>query len=111
MGGVEDWFLTAEARGNGWGLRVDQGPKQLAGWSAGNTGPEVLVDGATYFGRLNDELASLRAGDWLHFTDWESMPDQRLRGPGTELAVVLEACAARDVHVRGLLWRSHSARN
>src|SRR3954447_1948554 len=106
MGGVEDWFLTHEERGNGW-ARIDQGPS-AKGWSAGNR-VEVLVDGAIYFGRLHDELASLRAGDWLHFTHWESMPDQRLRGPGTELATVLEACAARDVHVRGLLWRSHPA--
>jgi phosphatidylserine/phosphatidylglycerophosphate/cardiolipin synthase-like enzyme len=106
MGDAEDWFLSAEERGNGW-ARVDQGAS-VAGWSAGNR-VEVLVDGATYFGRLHDNLCSLRAGDWVHFTDWESMPDQRLRGPGTELATVLEACAARDVQVRGLLWRSHPA--
>jgi len=80
MGGAEDWFLTAEERGNGW-ARVDQGPS-AAGWSAGNQ-VEVLVDGETYFGRLHDALCSLRAGDWVHFTDWESMPDERLRGRGT----------------------------
>ena len=53
MGGVEDWFLTASERGNGW-ARIDQGPS-AAGWSAGNR-VEVLVDGATYFGRLHDVL-------------------------------------------------------
>jgi phosphatidylserine/phosphatidylglycerophosphate/cardiolipin synthase-like enzyme len=106
VGGVEDWFLTADVRDNPW-TRIDRGAS-AAGWSAGNR-VEVLVDGATYFGRLHDVLRSLRAGDWLHFTDWEGMHDERLRGPGTELATLLEACAARDVHVRGLLWRSHPA--
>ena len=106
MGGVEDWFLTHEERGNGW-ARIDQ-DGSAKGWSVGNH-VEVLVDGATYFGRLHDAFRSLRGGDWLHFTDWESMPDERLRGPGTELATELEACAARGVHVRGLLWRSHPA--
>lgn len=106
MGGAEDWFLSAGERGNGWN-RIDQAAS-AAGWSTGNH-VEVLVDGATYFERLHDVLCSLRAGDWLHFTDWESMRDERLRGPGTELAKVLEACAERGVHVRGLLWRSHPA--
>ena len=79
MGGVEDWFLTAEERGNRW-TRIDQGAS-AAGWSAGNR-VEVLVDGATYFRRLHEELCSLRADDWLHFTDWEGDPDERLVGPG-----------------------------
>ena len=68
---------------------------------------DVLVDGATYFSRLYQALCSLRAGDWVHFTDWDGDPDERLAGPGTELATVLEDLAARGVHVRGLLWRSH----
>ena len=68
---------------------------------------EVLVDGASYFSRLYRVLCSLRAGDWVHFTDWDGDPDERLAGPGTELASVLEDVAARGVHVRGLLWRSH----
>jgi phosphatidylserine/phosphatidylglycerophosphate/cardiolipin synthase-like enzyme len=69
----------------------------------------VLVDGAEYFRRLYDELCSLRADDWVHFTDWEGDPDERLVGPGTELADVLAELATRGVHVRGLLWRSHPA--
>ena len=31
-----------------------------------------------------------------------------LGGPGTEIARVLAALAARGVHVRGLVWRSHT---
>ena len=33
--------------------------------------------------------------------------DEQLDGPGTELGKVLADLARRDVHVRGLLWRSH----
>src|SRR3954470_21601319 len=106
MGEVSDWFLTAEERGNRW-ARIDRGASAL-GWSTGNR-EEVLVDGANFFRRLYEVLTSLRADDWVHFTDWEGDPDERLAGPGTELAVVLEGLAARGVHVRGLLWRSHPA--
>jgi phosphatidylserine/phosphatidylglycerophosphate/cardiolipin synthase-like enzyme len=103
---VEDWFLTVDERGNPW-TRIDRGASE-AGWSAGNR-VEVLVDGAEYFRRLYQELCSLRADDWVHFTDWEGDPDERLVGPGTELAHVLAELAERGVHVRGLLWRSHPA--
>jgi phosphatidylserine/phosphatidylglycerophosphate/cardiolipin synthase-like enzyme len=106
MGGAEDWVLTADERGNNW-TRIDRGASER-GWSDGNR-VEVLIDGATYFLQLFEVLASLRADDWLHFTDWEGMPDERLAGLGSEVAVVLEQLAARDVHVRGLLWRSHPA--
>jgi phosphatidylserine/phosphatidylglycerophosphate/cardiolipin synthase-like enzyme len=106
VGGVEDWFLTADERGNPW-TRIDRGASK-AGWSAGNQ-VEVLVDGSEYFARLYEELCSLGPDDWVHFTDWEGDPDERLAGPGTELARVLADLAARKVHVRGLLWRSHPA--
>jgi phosphatidylserine/phosphatidylglycerophosphate/cardiolipin synthase-like enzyme len=101
---VEDWFLTAEERGNRW-TRIDRGASE-AGWSVGNR-VEVRVDGAEYFPRLLDVLCSLQPDDWVHFTDWEGDPDERLDGPGTEVATVLGELARRDVHVRGLLWRSH----
>jgi phosphatidylserine/phosphatidylglycerophosphate/cardiolipin synthase-like enzyme len=103
---VDDWFLTADERGNRW-TRIDRGAS-AGGWSDGNR-VTLLVDGTTYYRRLHQVLCTLRAGDWVHFTDWEGDPDERLDGPGTELAVVLEQLAARDVHVRGLLWRSHPA--
>ena len=47
------------------------------------------------------------AGDLLLFTDWRGDPDERLDGPGTEVARVLAEAAGRGVIVRGLLWRSH----
>jgi phosphatidylserine/phosphatidylglycerophosphate/cardiolipin synthase-like enzyme len=103
---VEDWFLTADERGNRW-TRIDRGAS-TAGWSAGNR-VEVLIDGATYFRRLHEVLCSLERDDWVHFTDWEGDPDERLVGTGTELAEVLADLAARGVRVRGLLWRSHPA--
>ena len=86
MGGVEDWFLTADERGNRM-TRIDRGAN-AAGWSAGNR-VEVLIDGATYFRRLHEVLCSLGRDDWVHFTDWEGAPDERLVGSGTELAEVL----------------------
>ena len=48
-----------------------------------------------------------RADDWLHFTDWEGDPDERLVGPGTAIGHVFADLARDGVHVRGLLWRSH----
>jgi phosphatidylserine/phosphatidylglycerophosphate/cardiolipin synthase-like enzyme len=49
----------------------------------------------------------LEPDDWVHFTDWRGDPDERLAGPGTEVAKVLADLARRGVHVRGLVWRSH----
>src|SRR4029078_11850152 len=97
MGGVEDWFLTADERGNPW-TRIDRGASE-AGWSAGNQ-VEVLVDGAEYFRRLYEVLSTLRRDDWVHFTDWEGDPDERFVGPGTEVAAVLAALSRRWVHGR-----------
>jgi len=54
VAGVEDWFLTADERGNPW-TRIDRGAS-AAGWSAGNR-VEVLVDGAEYFSRLYEVLS------------------------------------------------------
>jgi phosphatidylserine/phosphatidylglycerophosphate/cardiolipin synthase-like enzyme len=102
--GIEDWFLTAEERGNP-AAGIDRGAC-AAGWSTGNR-VEVLIDGAEYFARLFQVLCSLTPGDWVHFTDWEGDPDERLGGPGTDVASVLEDLARRGVNVRGLLWRSH----
>ena len=102
--GTDDWFLTAAERGNPEAT-IDRGAS-AAGWSTGNR-VELLVDGATYYSRLFETLQSLRRDDWVHFTDWEGDPDERLAGPGTELVKVLADLASRGVHVRGMLWRSH----
>ena len=107
---LDTWFLTAAERGNPHTAidrrRDGAEPAAPDGWTEGNL-VRVLVDGAEYFGRLYEELCQLGPDDWVHFTDWEGDPDERLDGPGTELAVVLCDLVKRGVHVRGLLWRSH----
>ena len=67
---MEDWFLTAQERGNP--------ASTLAVWCAGNRA-EPLIHGATYFDRLVTEVEALRRGDHLFFTDWRGDPDERLR--------------------------------
>nr|WP_240942517.1 phospholipase D family protein [Planosporangium thailandense] len=49
----------------------------------------------------------MRAGDLLLFTDWRGDPDERLDGPGSEIARTLCDAARRGVVVKGLIWRSH----
>jgi phosphatidylserine/phosphatidylglycerophosphate/cardiolipin synthase-like enzyme len=95
---LDDWFLTAEGRGNP-ATAVDT-------WTTGNR-VRPLVHGAAYFAELLAAVRALRPGDHLFFTDWRGDPDERLAGPGTEVATVLADAAARGVVVRGLLWRSH----
>jgi len=101
----DDWFLTAEERGNP-DTGIDRRRAKGTAWTEGNR-VEVLVDGAAYFHRLHDALTSLRPGDCVHFTDWEGDPDELLAGPGTAVGEVLADRARSGVHVRGLLWRSH----
>ena len=101
----EDWFLTAEERGNPV-TAIDRRRGDGKAWTEGNR-VEVLIDGATYFARLYEVLCSVEQDDWVHFTDWEGDPDERLNGPGTAVGNVLADLARDDVHVRGLLWRSH----
>jgi hypothetical protein len=102
---LSTWFLTAHERGN-LDTNIDRRRGDGDGWTEGNL-VRPLIDGAEYFERLYDELCKLEPGDWVHFTDWEGEPDERLTGPGTEIATVLCDLARRDVHVRGLVWRSH----
>ena len=101
----DDWFLTEDERGNP-ATALDARRQDGRAWTEGNRA-EVLIDGSQYFGRLYDALSTLEDGDWIHFTDWEGDPDERLAGPGTALGHVLADLARRGVHVRGLLWRSH----
>src|SRR5262245_33083028 len=103
---LDAWFLTADERGNP-ATEIDRRRAAGAAYTHGNH-VRVLVHGAEYFPRLHAELRGLETGDWIHFTDWRGDPDQRLDGPGTEIARVLARLAARGVHVRGLVWRSHS---
>ena len=71
----------------------------------------MLVHGAEYYTRLHATLCNLQPGEWIHFTDWRGDADERLDGPGTEVARVLAGLAANGVHVRGLVWRSHPDRS
>ncbi len=101
-----DWFLSPAERGNA-ATKLDRRRGDELAYTEGND-VRVLVHGAEYFARLLEELNRLNRGAWLHFTDWRGDPDQRLDGPGSEIARVLAGAAARGVHVRGLVWRSHA---
>jgi phosphatidylserine/phosphatidylglycerophosphate/cardiolipin synthase-like enzyme len=101
--GPENWFLGARERGNP-DTEIDEG--RADAWTEGNLA-RPLVHGAHYFKRLYEEICRSTEGDWVHFTDWRGDADERLAGPGTEIAEVLVEAAARGVHVRGLVWRSH----
>jgi len=102
---VDDWFLTTEERGNP-GTAIDRRRGDGKAWTEGNR-VEVLVDGTAYFRRLYEVLCALGQDDSVLFTGWEGDHDERLAGPGTGIARVLADLVRRDVHVRGLVWRSH----
>ncbi|MCP3759251.1 phospholipase D-like domain-containing protein [Streptomyces sp. TBY4] len=102
---TSDWMLAPGERGN-TATRLEHRRADGAAWSEGNEA-RPLVHGATYFAELLARVRAMRAGDLLLFTDWRGDPDERLRGPGTEVAAVLGAAARRGVIVKGLLWRSH----
>ena len=84
---LADWFLTVAERQND-ATRIDDRREHHDAWTEGNS-VRVLIDGAQYFALLYESLCSLRRDDWVHFTDWEGDPDERLVGPGTELGAVL----------------------
>ena len=102
---LDEWFLTPAERGNP-ATRLDSRHPDGLAWSAGND-VRPLIHGATYFAELMVRVRAMEAGDLLLFTDWRGDPDERLDGPGTAVASVFGAAAAREVLVRGLLWRSH----
>ncbi|MDQ4143513.1 MAG: phospholipase D family protein [Actinomycetota bacterium] len=102
---VDDWFLSPDERGNPE-TEIDRRHGDGKAWTDGNQ-VSVLVHGANYYARLYEELRALQKDDWVHLTDWEGDPDEMLAGPGTEVGKVLAELAARGVHIRGLLWRSH----
>jgi phosphatidylserine/phosphatidylglycerophosphate/cardiolipin synthase-like enzyme len=103
---LSSWFLRASERGNA-ATEIDRRHASGDAWTTANH-VRVHVDGANYFARLYEELCSTGPGVWIHFTDWRGDPDERLAGPGTEIARVLAERARAGVHVRGLVWRSHS---
>jgi len=103
--GVDAWYLTAAERGNPW-TAIDRPHGPAGAWSTANA-VRPLVHGAAYFAELLGRVRDLAAGDLLLFTDWRGDPDERLDGPGTEVARVFGDAARRGVVVKGLVWRSH----
>ena len=53
-------------------------------------------------------VEAARAGDRIFFTDWRGDSDERLTDAGPTIGELLCEAARRGVHVRSLLWRSHS---
>jgi phosphatidylserine/phosphatidylglycerophosphate/cardiolipin synthase-like enzyme len=102
---VDEWFLTADERGNP-ATRLDCRHTDGSAWSTGND-VTVLVHGMSYFTELLRSVRLMRAGDLLLFTDWRGDPDQRLDEAGNQVSRVFADAAARGVVVKGLLWRSH----
>ena len=96
---LEDWFLTPGERGND-ATEIDRRRGDGRAWTTGND-VRVLVHGREYFTRLYAQLCTLQRDEWIHFTDWRGDPDERLNGPGTEIARVLaELRASRRARAR-----------
>lgn len=103
---VADWFLSAAERGNP-ATDIDRRHPDGLAWTSGNL-LRALPHGRAYFSALLAVLRDTDAGDTVMFTDWRGDPDERLDGPGTEIATVLGDAARRGVVIKGLVWRSHN---
>ncbi|HZM81157.1 MAG TPA: hypothetical protein VFC19_35985 [Candidatus Limnocylindrales bacterium] len=66
---------------------------------------DPLIHGRPYFARLVEVLRGTGEGDIVLFTDWRGDPDELLDGPGTAVADMLKAAAAR-----GRKWRPANRR-
>lgn len=105
--GAAGWFLTAAERGNP-ATRLDADRPDGRAWTTGNQ-VTPLVDGAEYFARLHAVLEATSEGDLVLLAGWQIDGDQRLtEDPDSTVVEVLRRAAARRVHVRGLVWRSHT---
>jgi phosphatidylserine/phosphatidylglycerophosphate/cardiolipin synthase-like enzyme len=103
---VADWFLSPLERGNP-ATTIDDHAEPGTAWSTGNL-VRPLRHGRAYFRELLTGVRRLRKGDLLLFTDWRGDADERLHGPGTEVAKVFANAARRGVIVKCLVWRSQS---
>ncbi|MDP9418293.1 MAG: phospholipase, partial [Actinomycetota bacterium] len=103
---LAEWFLSPDERGNP-STDIDSCGDAGRSWIEGNA-VEPLIDGATYYRRLYDELCALEKGDRVFFTDWRGDGDEKLFDDGPTVRDVLGDLARSGVEVRGLIWRSHS---
>ncbi|MDQ1533905.1 MAG: hypothetical protein QOF28_1666, partial [Actinomycetota bacterium] len=103
---IDDWLLAPGERGNPHSA-IDRRHDGVP-WTEGNRA-EILVDGREYFSRLYVKLCATGPGDSVYLAGLEGDADERLAGPGTEVATVLGELLQRGVRVRGLVWRSHAA--
>lgn len=95
---IEDWFLTAQERGNP--------ATRVGAWCEGNLA-EPLVHGDAYFDRLVEEIEALKEGDHLFFTGWRGDRNEHMRPGGPTLGELFGQAAARGVIVKGLVWRPY----
>jgi phosphatidylserine/phosphatidylglycerophosphate/cardiolipin synthase-like enzyme len=103
---IEDWFLTADERGNPASALDARHPDGQA-WSTGNL-VRPLVHGATYFAELLAAVRRMDRGDLLMFVDWRGDPDERLSEESdSQIGRLLRDAVERGVDVFGLIWRSH----
>ena len=72
----------------------DRPGRQRGRLEAGNR-VEVLVDGADVLPSSLRGAVLAAPDDWVHFTDWEGDPDERLDGPGTEWRTCWRTCARK----------------
>jgi phosphatidylserine/phosphatidylglycerophosphate/cardiolipin synthase-like enzyme len=105
---LDDWFLTAEERGNP-ATGLDRRHADGLPWTAGNE-VTALIHGSSYFPELRRCVDQMKDGDLLMFTDWRGDPDQRVDHDGSSISDVFAAAAERGVIVKGLIWRSHMDR-
>ena len=105
---LDDWFLTAEERGNP-ASQIDGPAGAHVAWTDHND-VRRHIDGASYFASLAGAVESLGRGDEVHFTDWRGDGDELLTDEGVSLRELMSRACRRDVTIRGLLWRSHSDR-
>jgi phosphatidylserine/phosphatidylglycerophosphate/cardiolipin synthase-like enzyme len=104
----DDWFLTAEERGNP-GTKIDGDRGENVAWVEGNE-VVVHVDGVSYFTCLGRALSDLDKHGEVRFTDWRGDADECISSDEQSIVSLLTDACLRGVDVRGLLWRSHSDR-
>src|SRR4051794_32919044 len=96
---LDDWFLSADERGNP-ATRIDSRHPDGAAWTTGNE-VRPLIHGATYFADLVEEIDAAEEDDILFFTDWRGDPDQLLAEPDRTVRSVLAQAIERGVIVKG----------